>query len=84
MQSKKKRREYFLNNHYTQHPPQSQRSDADDETGEESEGGADGHPHVSRSGRRNAEVVAGVEAGEVPKQTVALCADVEGAESVGW
>ena len=46
-------------------PPQSQRSDADDETGEESEGGADGHPHHSRKGRRIADVVAGVEADEV-------------------
>ena len=53
-------------------PPQSQRSDADGETGEESEDGADGHPHHSRSGRRIAEVVAGVVADEVPKQAVAL------------
>ena len=65
-------------------PPQSQRSDADGETGEESEGGADGHPHHNRNGRCIAEFVAGVEAGEVPKQAVALCVVVEVAESVEW
>ena len=65
-------------------PPQSQRSDTDDETGEEFEGGADGHPHHNCNGRRIAKVVAGVEADEVPKQTVTLCADVEVAESEGW
>src|SRR3954469_4454875 len=64
--------------------PQSQRSDADGETREESEGGADGHPHHSRNGRRIAEFVAGVEANEVPKQAVALCVVVEVAESIGW
>ena len=64
------------------YPPQSQRSNADGESGEESEDGADGHPHHSRNGRCIAEFVAGVEADEVPKQAVALCVDVEGAESV--
>ena len=46
-------------------PPQSQRRDADDETGEESEGRADGHPHHSRNGRSITDIVAGVEADEV-------------------
>ena len=37
-------------------PLQSQHSDADGETGEESKGGADGHPHHSRNGRCIAEL----------------------------
>ena len=50
---------------YTQHPPRSHNgSDADGETGEESEGKPADIPH-SRNDRCIAEVVAGVETDEV-------------------